>query len=182
MTNEYINLWSIHTPDFSITEGRVDHSKSNYFQNTQGVKEAYKKLWKRINIPDGQIIWCYLDKTEIPITGTEKTLWEICLPISKVIKYVDDIVWNRILGIKCRVPSCLFFQWRQEGIGKFPHNPTLAHDYERKCRDDYWTQKPKGNSWWDELFVEMDKGLSMNALIRHPVQEDLIKNKIKWQS
>ena len=182
MSNEYITLWTLHTPDFSIIEGRIDHSKSKYYQDTPGVKQAYSKLWQYIKIPDGQIIWCYLDKTEIRKTSTKMVLWEICLPKSKIIKYVDDMVWNRILGIKCHVPSSLSDQWRQKAIKKFPHNPTLAHEYEKKCRDDYWAQKPKGNSWWDELFVKMDKGLSMSALIRHPVQEDLINNKIIWCS
>lgn len=177
MTNEYINLWTIHTPDFSITEGRVEHSKSNYYQNTQGVKEAYPKLWQRINIPDGQIIWCYLDKTEIRKTSKKWCCGKSVYLYQKLLSML--MIW---FGIESRVPSSLFFQWRKEGIDKFPHNPTLAHDYERKCRDDYWAQKPKGNSWWDELFVKMDKGLSISALVLHPVQEDLINNKILWCS
>lgn len=186
MPNRYINLWTLHTTDFSITEGQVAHSKSEYYQNTAGVKQAYPELWRRINIPDGQIIWCYLDKTEIPKTGIEKVLWEICLPEtevirlpeSEVIQFVDDMVWNRILGIKCGPPQGLRNQWKDESLKKYPNNIAAAKNYEKRCQDDYWNQKPKSNSWWDELFVKIGGSTSISALIRHPVRKDWIKNKI----
>jgi hypothetical protein len=180
MPNRYINLWTLHTPDFSIKEGRVDHSRSKYYRDTPGVKEAYPELWRRINIPDGQIIWCYLDKTEIPITGTEKVLWEICLPESEVIQFVDDMVWNRILERKCAPPQGLRNQWRDESQKEYPNNTEAAKNYEKKCQDDYWNQKPKSNSWWDELFVETGESTSVSALIRHPVRKDWLKSKIMW--
>lgn len=188
MPNRDINLWTLHTPDFSLTEGRVDHSKSEYYQNTTGVKQAYPELWRRINIPEGQIIWCYLDKTEIAKTGIEKILWEICLPEtevirlpeSEVVQFVDDMVWNRILEIKCEPPQGLCNQWKDESLKKYPNNIAAAKNYEKRCQDDYWNQKPKSNSWWDELFVKIGGSTSISALIRHPVRKDWIKNKIMW--
>ncbi len=179
MPNRYINLWTLHTPDFSLTEGRVDHCKSEYYQNTAGVKQAYPELWRRINIPDGQIIWCYLDKTEIPKTGVKKILWELRLPESEV-KFVDDMVWNRILGIKCGPPQGLRNQWKEESLKKYPNNIAAAKNYEKRCQDDYWNQKPKSNSWWDELFVKRGESTSMSALIRHPTRKDWLKPKIMW--
>ncbi len=179
MLNGYINLWTIHPPDFSIKEGRLDHSKSEYYKNTPGVKQAYPELWKRINIPDGQIIWCYTDKSDITKTGIIKKRWDLYLPVSEVIQFVDDMVWNRILGIKCDVPPSLRNQWRDESQKKFPSNPATAKVYEKECYNNYWMKKPKTGSWWDELFVSRI-GECTSALIRHPVREDCIKNEIRW--
>lgn len=180
MPNRNINLWTLHTPDFSITKGRVNHSKSKYYQDTSGVEQSYQKLWRQIDIPDEQIIWCYLDKTEIPKTGIEKVLWEICLPKTEVIQFVDDMVWNRILGIKCEPSRELRNQWQEESQKEYPNNPAAAKNYEKKCQDDYWLQKPKSGNWWDELFVKRGESTSMSALIRHPVRKDRIKDKIPW--
>jgi len=180
MPNRDINLWTLHTPDFSITEGRVEHSKSEYYHDIPRVSQAYPELWRRINIPDGQIIWCYLDKTEIRKTGVEKVLWELCLPESEVIQFVDDMVWKRILEIKGELPQRLRNQWKYKSLKKYPNNPTSAKNYEKKCQGDYWMQTPKSNNWWDELFVKMGEGLSMSALIHHPVRDDRVKKKIRW--
>jgi hypothetical protein len=200
MPNEYINLWTIHSPNFSITDGRVDHSKSEYYQNTHGVKQAYPELWQRINIVDGQIIWCFPDKNDIRKTGKKLILWELYLPRSEVIQFVDDMVWNRILGIKCDIPMPLRCQWRNESLKNIPNNQKAAKDYEHKCYQEYWMQKPKTGNWWDELFVSgigMQKpktgnwwdelfvsgiggSISTSVLIRHPVQLAWVKDKIKW--
>jgi len=181
MPNEYINLWTIHSPNFSITDGRVDHSKSEYYQNTHGVKQAYPELWQRINIVDGQIIWCFPDKNDIRKTGKKLILWELYLPRSEVIQFVDDMVWNRILGIKCDIPMPLRCQWRNESLKNIPNNQKAAKDYEHKCYQEYWMQKPKTGNWWDELFVSGIGGsISTSVLIRHPVQLAWVKDKIKW--
>jgi hypothetical protein len=181
MPNGYINLWTIHSPNFSITDGRVDHSKSEYYQNTQGVKQAYPKLWQRINIVDGQILWCFPDKNDIRKTGEKMVLWELYLPRSEVIQFVDDMVWNRILGIECDVPMSLRCQWCDKSLKKFPNNQKTAKEYEHKCYQEYWMQKPKAGSWWDELFVSSISGsISTSVLIRHPVQSAWVKDKIKW--
>ncbi|MFC1635052.1 hypothetical protein ACFL5Z_09430 [Planctomycetota bacterium] len=169
----------------------MDHAKSKYFQNTPCVKQAYPELWRRINIPDGQIIWCYLDKTEIRKTGIEMVLWKLCLPEtevirlpgSKVIQFVDDMVWNRILGREreCELPQGLCNQWREKSVEKYPNNPAAAKNYEKKCQNDYRNKKPKSNSWWDELFVQRGQSTSISALIRHPVRKDWIENKVIWK-
>jgi hypothetical protein len=176
MCDKMITLWTLHSPDFDIRTGRVDHNKSEYYLNTPGVKEAYHELWRRLNTPEGQIIWCYTTNDEIVKTGIEEILWELQIPRENVICFIDDLVWNRILGIRCDVGKTLRRKLRDEAINKCPGNSSSCFD---KLLDDFWNQKPKTGSWWDELFIQTP-GENRSALIYHPVQEKYVKNQIPW--
>lgn len=176
MCDEIVTLWTIHSPDFDLTSGRVDHSKSEYYLSVSGVKEAYHELWRRLNTPEGQIIWCYTKNDDIAKTGEEKIMWELQIALEKVICFLDSLVWNRILGIKCSVGSTLHRQWIKEAIEKCPED---SHSYVDRCYEDFWNQKPKTGSWWDELFVH-NTGDCVDAIIHHPVPDKFVKEHITW--
>jgi len=176
MCDEIITLWTIHSLDYDLTSGRVDHSKSEYYLSVSGVKEAYHELWRRLNIPEGQIIWCYTKNDEMTKTGEEKIMWKLQVPREKVICCIDSIVWNRILGKKCRVGNTLLRQWKKEAIKKYPEDP---HSYVDRCFEDFWDQKPNTGSWWDELFVQ-NTGECIDAIIHHPVPDKFVKEQITW--
>jgi hypothetical protein len=180
MLGSQIQLWTIHRPEFSIIEGCIDHSKSEYYQSTPGVRSAYAELWQRLKLRDGQVLWCYTQDVGIPVTSTEKIKWELCVPGSEVITFIDDIVWNRILGIKCRVRSDLFWQWRKESQSKYPYDPEAARAYEKDCFNNFWNEEPKSGSWWDELFVG-DPGEYVSALIKHPVPTQWVSKRTTIQ-
>lgn len=163
-----VNLWTIHPPDFLLTVGRVDHSKSEYYRNTPGVREAYPKLWDRLNVHDGQLVWCDTHEEDIPATGIEKTKSTLCVPGPSVLCLMDDLVWNRILGKTCAVRSDMICSWRKEALKKHPSDPKASRAYEQQCFEAYWNQQPKGSSWWDELFVN-SPGEAVSAIITHPV-------------
>jgi len=185
-----INLWTIHSEDFLISEGRVDHSKSIYCKEIKGVKDAYPELWKCLSkkvsnkekakaIEEGQIIWCFTSKDEICRTGTRKIKWDLSVPESEVI-FVNSFVWNRILGIRCGVGNEMRLNWQKEGIEKHPYNAKKAHDYEKECYDKFWSRKPASGSWWDELFVDDKQENAGHALISHPVPDSWILGKCEW--
>ena len=144
MCDEIVTLWTIHSPDFDITSGRVDHSKSEYYLSVPGVKEAYHELWRRLNTPEGQIIWCYTKNDDIAKTGEEKIMWELQIELEKVICFLDSLVWNRILGIKCSVGRTLRRKWIKEAI---EIRPADSRSYVDRCYEDFWNQKPKTGSW-----------------------------------
>jgi hypothetical protein len=165
MHKEQITLWTIHSSDFSLTDGRVDHNKSEYYLNTPNVKEAYHELWHKLQISDGQIVWCYTDENDIVKSGVKKVKYELNVPKSEVICFVDDLVWNRILDRKCNVTKNMRNQWFDEGMKESPND---LEAYIKMREEKFWGQKPKSGSWWDELFIEnTDDGVS--ALVRHPV-------------
>ena len=92
MCDEKITLWTIHSPEFDLTSGRVYHSKSEYYRCVPGVKETYRELWHRLNTPEGQVIWCYTENGHIAKTDEEKMLWELQIPREKVICFLDSLV------------------------------------------------------------------------------------------
>lgn len=179
MQEDKIELWTIHPKGFSITEGCVDHAKSRYYQETPGVKEAYHELWDRLSIESGQVVWCWCCTHENdipPITGVKKIKWELCVPVSEVLQFIDDIVWNRILGIKCCVRSDMKYKWRKEALAKYPHNSVDSKAYEKQCCENFWKRKPESGSWWNELFVD-DPGEAVSALVKHPVPTQWVLSK-----
>ena len=164
-----MRLWSIHAPGFSLTAGKVEHSKSEYYYDDNSkLRESYHKLWERIQIPDGQIIWCYTQKDGIPKTGVEMRLWKLEVPNDDIIRFVDDLVWNRTFDNECGVGTQMRRQWRIEAIALFPNQLVAREEYQEQCRKDFWAQKSKSGDWWDELFVE-EPGECISAIIRHPV-------------
>jgi hypothetical protein len=181
MRKDKIQLWTVHPHDFSIIEGRVEHSRSTYYLNTPGVKKAYHELWHLLHIQDGQVIWCYTVEDYIAVTGEERIKWELCVPSSAVIRFIDDIVWNRILGIECNVRSDMRRKWRKEALAKYPNNSIASKTYEKQCLKNFWQQKPKSGSWWHELFVD-DPEEAVSALIKHPVPIEWVAQKIILRS
>ena len=179
MCDEIVTLWTIHSPDFDLTSGRVDHSKSKYYLSVSGAKEAYHELWRRLNTPEGQIIWCYTVGDDIAKTGLERIKWELQMPRKKVICFLDSLVWNRILGIKCRVGNNMRRQWIRKAINKFPYDSDARDAYVDQCYEDFWNQQPKTGSWWDELFVQ-NAGECVDAIIHHPVPDNFVKEHITW--
>lgn len=173
-----MKLWTLHTPGHDITAGRVDHSKSEYYCTVPGAKMVYAELWSRLDKPDGQIIWCDTNNTDIAKTGIEMIMWELEVPLDSIICFLDSLVWNRILGIQCGVSSTMRRQWIKEAIDNCPEVEDSHAYYEQYIRD-FWARKPKTGSWWDELFVE-EPGDCINAIIHHPVPYSYVKDKITW--
>jgi hypothetical protein len=182
MHEDHLRLWTVHSPSFSLTEGCVDHSKSEYYnnRNTPGVKDAYHELWHRLQIPEGQVVWCYTNEDDIAKTGVEKVKWELYVPGPEIIRFIDDLVWNRILGIKCSVRGDIRRQWRREALKKFPNDPEASEVYEKRCFENFWSQEPKSGNWWNELFTE-NVGSGVSALIGHPIPIKWIHDSTTWR-
>lgn len=172
-----MKLWTIHdTYDFKLSEGHVDHSKSDYYNNTLGVKEAYHKLWTLIKVPDGQIIWCYTRKEDIIKTGSPTIMWSLEVPEYSVITYIDDIMWNRILGIQCCLTPSYKCNIRAEAENKFPNDPCKQRILEKELEKEFWENKPPAEELWGKLLLDNAVD-SLSALIKHPIPDDwIIKN------
>jgi hypothetical protein len=169
-----MKLWTIHdTYDFKLSKGHVDHSKSDYYNNTPGVKEAYYKLWPLIQVPDGQIIWCYTRKEDIRKTGTPKIKYTLKVPEDSVITYIDDIMWNYILGIRVNLTQSYKRKIRAEAGNKFPNNPCKRKTFEKELENKFWENKPPARELWEKL--RLDKAVDGSpALIKHPIPYDWI--------
>lgn len=176
MCEKALTLWTLQSPDFKLSSGRVDHGKSKYYLTVNGVKEAYSELWKRLDISDGQIVWCYTNAEGIVKTGIREIRWELQVPREKIICFIDDLVWNRILGIKCGVGPNMRRQWIMKAVRCCPANSPV---YVKKLEDEFWNRQPATGSWWDELFVE-NIGESVSAIIYHPVPIEYVVDNEIW--
>jgi hypothetical protein len=113
-----ISLWSFHKPGHSLLSGTADPKKSGY-SNLPGVMAAYAELHRRLGTD--QVIWCYTDKSNYRETSAEMVEWSFRVPIRKVLRFYDSLVWTRIIG---QTPSTLTrslrTQFWQEALAKHP--------------------------------------------------------------
>ncbi len=169
-----MRLWTIHKRNgFSLSEGSVDHSKSDYYRKTRGIKEAYQQLWPHIGVPNGQVIWCYTQEGDIPRTNTLKTKWSLQVPENGVIKYVDDIMWNCILGIRVHMTPCYRRVLRAIAGIQFPYNGHKRRAFEKELEKEFWQKKHAPAELWDKLLL--DEAIpGSSALIRHPIPREWI--------
>jgi hypothetical protein len=169
-----IRLWTIHNNGaFSLTDGRVDHGKSEYYMGIPAVHEAYPKLWRCLGVTDGQIIWCYVQEGDIPVTGTPKRMWELEVPESSVLTYTDDVIWNRILRIKVPLTRRYTKTIREKANKKFPDNPQSRRHYEKELEKKFWEDELSESALWNQLCLDRPVDGS-SALIKHPVRKEWI--------
>ena len=168
-----ITLWTIHSDDFSITSGEVDHDKSEHYRKNPHVRKAYHELWRRLSIIDGQIVWCFTKYNSDRERWKGKIMKELQIPREKVLRFLDRSVWERIVGWPPAYGRIRVQGWINEAPKGYSGGPS---SYVEKCRQDFLNQKPKTGYWWDELFVE-ETVKRADAIIDHPVPDNFVKNK-----
>ena len=156
-------LWSWQTRGFSITEGIVDHSLSEFNQTHYGYRKSCKELVERLGT--NQFIWCYTQDEE---TWKNRVKWELEVPKNRVL-FICSITWHWILNrnaeqsIGCIPPEKLFNLALQ-------FNPGLSRNEFQNRFHDAWRNKTT-EELWDALFVDKVYGTCTHALLRYPVQE-----------
>jgi hypothetical protein len=179
-----MKLWTWHKPDFSMLDGHVDHKKSEYFQTIKGYQGACQELAGRVGT--SQYIWCNTIQGQLwcnTIQGQHgllphhtKVEWVLDVPRDSILRFVDDIVWNRILDMRCALPNQVRLGWRNEAISRFPNDyDREARDrFEKQRKDSFWAQPPPGGSWWNALFTRPQARQGVSALVPHPIVEEWV--------
>ena len=131
-----------------------------------------------------QIIWCSICKDDILWTGGLRILWQLNVPRCKIVTFVDEIVWNRILRIKKFVPpACLERRWKEEAMKSPPpdggRSNASTNEYIRRKRKEFWNRKSPTGNWWDQLF-DPEYPEHTSAIIRHPIPIDWVLEKRNW--
>jgi len=175
MTEEpRIRLWTWHSPEFSITDGRVELSRSTYLNdpNLPGLKSAYRGLADRLGTD--QIIWCYVRPDEhFHAPSIPEIEWEIEIPVSAILTIVDSYVWNKIADIRCSAPGSRRFGWQTEAMETHPHDADARKVLMEQREEDYHAHIPEAELW-RRLFLKTTRAEGATALIRHPVPEEYI--------
>jgi hypothetical protein len=168
-----MRLWTWHKPDFSLLDGHVDHKLSEYVQKVDGVREAYLNLSSHLSTD--QFIWCYTKPNQrIILPHHSEVEWILEVPTVKILAFIDDIVWNRILGIRCGLPRELELRWKDESISRHPYDPNAAHKFVKLRRDEFWNQTAPLGGWWSLLFVDERSDEFVSAIVPHPVHNDWV--------
>jgi len=162
-------LWTWHEPDFLLTEGRVDHTRSEYYITVPGVRDAYANIARRLSTD--QIIWCYVRRDgyhRLPkLTRIE---WSLNVPNDGVLAVIDSFVWNKILRIETFPPMSLHFKWREQApLERVARDAFL----ERKIKE-YHAQPEPPDGWWSQLFIKDTSVEGATVLLRHPIPKSWV--------
>jgi hypothetical protein len=166
-----MRLWTWHTPDFSLLEGSVDHSRSVYFQTHPGVPAAYRELAKRLGTD--QLVWCYTAPNQHHyIASDNKVEWELDVPDGEIVALIDAVAWSRIIGQNLAITRELSDRWHAEAKALHPTDEAAqrAHEKERLRQ----SAVPPPGGWWSVVFVHDRTGEGVSALVRHLVPKSWI--------
>ncbi|MEN6576030.1 MAG: hypothetical protein ABFD90_06790 [Phycisphaerales bacterium] len=100
-------------------------------------------------------------------------MWELEVPESSVLTYVDDVVWNRILRIRVPLTARYTKAIREKANEKFPGNPQARRRYEKELETEFWDDDPPEDALWSQLRLDEPVDGS-SALIKHPIRKEWI--------
>ncbi len=171
-----MRLWTWQTRDFDLTntKEKVDHTKSKYYGTGNGIPEAYEELHRRLG--RDQLIWCYLhreDHSETPITCEIEREWELEAPEDEDhVLFIDDLVWNKILGGPCAFPTHLQSWLYDEALKKNPRDSCQQKQFEQQIEDELWEPEPSEVLWDKLILATLSEAVVpgwASALVRHPI-------------
>jgi hypothetical protein len=167
-----MQLWTWHEPDFDLTSGEVDHSRSKYYKSTPGILAAYAELSRLLGTD--QIIWCYVRRDEYhQLPNLTRIEWALNVPDNQILGMIDAYVWNKILGIKT-YPRSLYSDW----LDMAPTDESARLAYINKKIEDYHSQPEPSGGWWSRLFTKDSTIEGATALLRHPIPEHWVIRQI----
>lgn len=162
-----VRLWTWHKPDFSLTSDRVDWSRSDYYndESLPEVRKAYARLAEQLGTD--QIIWCVTRREDhIVLPSDECCEWEIEVPSDNILRFVNAIVWNRIIGRNNVYPN-YGREWRHRAAIQAPGDEARQCEIVKQCEMAFDASLPP--SLWSALFVNCP-GVDVNALLTCPIE------------
>jgi hypothetical protein len=170
-----MRLWSYHAEDVSLTEGRVDPSRSEFARQ---FRAAYEELWRRVRTD--QLVWCFVARD--PWAG--RVEWELEVPRERFLRIVNNWVWAGIRGEhagEIMLPDHWRFQMQTEALRRFPDSPgDQARWYDGEAEK---LLRPPGQCPWDALFVTDVDPASTSVLLDHPIDARwvLARHPVPWE-
>jgi len=140
-----MKLWTWHGRSFSITEGHVDHTRSDYCQDVRGYTQAVARLGCMLG--SDQFLWCLDYRVENP--WPRRVEWSLEVPDDAILAFVDTLVWERILGNQY-IPHDLESRWLHEAMAK-GQDPDA---FSRVMRQQFEDVLPHRRELWDNVFAE----------------------------
>lgn len=158
--NTLVQLWSYHLSDFSLIKGCVDPEKSGHARR---YRAAYERLWGILGT--AQFIWCCTSR-ECWRRQSGYCEWQLEVPQNQILRIVDCMVWNGILGTRAEPPRPLRTELLVEAMAEFPDAPDTAYKWYEERLNQLWS--PKGDPW-ESLFLSDPQDLKADILLEHPI-------------
>lgn len=148
-----MQLWTEQAATFALSEGQRRPDMSKYRDE---ITRHYEELHRRVG--HDQFLWC---TREVPnefdlrnAAANGKVYYQLDVPPSGIVKIVDGIVWNRILGIQCSLPQAIRYRFDDEAANQFPHDIAAQRARRSELEEAFWLTAPPNGSWWSALFID----------------------------
>lgn len=158
---------------FSLLSGAVEIARSEWLTSppTPLFVDACHELWKRIGTR--QFIWCSTAREDAQL-WKGRTEWTLDVPRSKVLRIVDNLVWNAIIGIRCHLPETSRRRIQHAAIMRY-HNNNEAYEAFLAEMETKHFPSGKVSELWDQLFLDHVSDVrSCSALVRYPVDRSYV--------
>jgi hypothetical protein len=96
-------LWTWQGVGFDPGAHRLDRSQSPFWRERScpDIRRAYSELDAILRLPEdraGQFIWCFTTERSAKNPFRDRTPWTIDVPRHKIPTFVDDVMWNHVIG------------------------------------------------------------------------------------
>jgi hypothetical protein len=139
------------------------------------VPSAYAALARRLGTD--QIIWCYTQQPDRRMMPSDRVEWALDVPTNRILAFMDDYIWNRIIGLRPHAPPELRRKWRADALHRHPHDPGGREQFRREQEKAYRVESPPNGDWWSRLFASPNAAEGVTALIAHPFQAMWVKSR-----
>jgi hypothetical protein len=157
-----MKLFTSQTPDFSLTSGTVDYTRSPSCKLLPKIRAAYDELYQRLGLDRYRIIWCW-PRREDCRPWREDIVWILNVDESDCLAIVDGFIWSRIIGENV-IPDSIHMEWIMES-----NSYNDPHAYISEQEEAYKARTPPPGGWWEILFTSNGGAEGAHVLLQHPI-------------
>jgi hypothetical protein len=168
-------LWTWQGEIFNPLSDRVDRKKSRFYDPTvcKTIQQAYHELDELLARPgqQHQYLWCLTDRKEARERWNKRLLWTIEVPDENVLGFIDDRLWNHLIGSEY-VPQILLEEWSEALLNL--EGTAYEQAMDRRSRD-YHESFPSRVVCLEQLLTSGQPGPGVSALITAPIEIDWLR-------
>jgi hypothetical protein len=158
--------------DFDIISEASDLQKSDHYTDSgSGLKDAYDFLFNKIN--RRSVIWCF-PSYHFPSFGHGYTYkrWELDVPESDVIAFLNRNVWDSIICGMCHIPHKTYMRWHDAY-----KNIKDTHQYDELIEAKEKEFKDKHGPNWNERILfrkKLSRNCNIEILLPSPIKREWV--------
>jgi hypothetical protein len=165
-------LHTYHPEGFDIVSESSDLQKSEHYTDFgTGLKGAYDFLFKKINCKS--VIWCY-PHYYFPSYGHGYSYrrWELDVPESEVIAYLNRNVWDSIIAGIYHVPNATYMRWHE---AHRTIEDTIKYDEYIEAKEKEFQEK-HGPNWNEKILFrkKLSRNCNIEILIPSPIKKEWV--------